>query len=95
VRVLADPAVIEFIQQRGGMVFIRPYRTSWCAPIVDLEATTRPPPHALDYGRERGEGLLQFFHPSIRRRPEELHVAVKGRRRPRVRVYWDGCTVGY
>jgi hypothetical protein len=92
---MADPAAIEFIQQRGGMVFIRPYRTSWCAPIVYLEATTEPPRRALDYRRELAEGFLVFFHPTIRRRPEELHVAVRGRWRPRVQVYWDGCTVGY
>jgi hypothetical protein len=23
--------------------------------------------------------------------PDELHIAVKGRRRPRVEAYWNGC----
>ena len=94
-RVVADAATIEFIQERGGMVFVRPYRASWCAPIVDLDATTEPPRGALDYSKEEGAGFLLFFHPAIRTRPTELHVAVRGRRRPRVQVYWDGCTVGY
>jgi hypothetical protein len=95
VRVVADPAAIEFIRQRGGMVFIRPYRAWWCAPITDLEATTEPPPGALDYRREGTGEFLLFFHPSIRRRPKELHVAVRGRRHPHVQIYWEGCTVGY
>jgi hypothetical protein len=95
-RVTADRDALAFIREHGGMVFIRPYRTVFCGPSVDIEATTEPPRGALGYEREVvAEDFLLFFHPSIRRRPEELVVAVRGRRRPRVRVYWDGCTVGY
>ena len=94
-RVTADPDAVEFIREHGGMVFVRPYRAGFCAPVVDLEATTEPPRGALDYQREEAADFLLFFHPAIRRRPEELVVAVRGRRKPRVRVYWDGCTVGY
>jgi hypothetical protein len=95
VRITADPAAEAFIREHGGMVFVRPYRPSCCARFVDLEASTEPPRRALEYQREDAGDFLLFFHPSIRSRPEELVVAVRGRRRPRVRVYWDGCTVGY
>jgi hypothetical protein len=94
-RISADPAAVAFISEHGGMVFVRPYRAVLCGPITDLEATTEPPRGALDYQRVETERFLLFLHPSIRRRPEELVVAVRGRHRPRVRVYWDGCTVGY
>ncbi len=92
-RVVADPTAVEFINERGGMVFVRPHRASWCAPIVDLRATTEPPRGAIGYKREEGAGFLLFFHPAIRTRPAELQVAVRGRHRPRVEVYWDGSTV--
>jgi hypothetical protein len=94
-RISADQAAVAFISEHGGMVFVRPYPAVFCAPITDLEATTEPPRGALDYQRAETEPFLVFFHPAIRRRPEELVVAVRGRHRPHVRVYWDGCTVGY
>jgi hypothetical protein len=37
------------------------------------------------------DGIQLFVRPVGGRLPEELHLDIKGRRRPRVRAYWNGC----
>jgi hypothetical protein len=36
-------------------------------------------------------GLQFFVRPANGRLPDELHVDLRGRRKPRVEAYWNGC----
>jgi hypothetical protein len=56
-----------------------------------------------DHARDRAEreGRVEFervpssgfelYLAQMGRRPEELHLDVHGRRRPRIAAYWNGC----
>ena len=60
------------------------------APLTMLEATTEPPPDALDWRRIEAPGFLLFV-PKAMRLPESLQLRVRGLFRRRVDALWDGC----
>jgi hypothetical protein len=48
------------------------------------------PPRALDFRRVEAGDFLLFLHPALKTFPEELLVALRGRRHPHIEAYWDG-----
>lgn len=94
-RVVAGPEAVAAIGARGGMLFVWLVRCGCRVGTATwVECSTEPPRRALDYRGVEAEGFLLFLHPSIRRLPDELLIEVRGRYRPHLRAYWDGCTVG-
>jgi hypothetical protein len=92
-QIVASPEVAEYVQEHGGLLFVwkRIHGPHTRVPLTVLEASTEPPPDALEYQRVQTGRFLLFLDPSIRRLPRELHLAVRGWFRRRVRAYWDGC----
>ena len=58
--------------------------------VTLLEATTEPPPDALDWRRIETHGFLVFV-PRAMRLPKALELRVRGRMRRRIDALWDGC----
>lgn len=90
-RILATPEARSFIQEEGGLLFVR------ISPLASIRGamrhlltSTEPPPDALDYQRFETKGFLVFLPPGLRP-PRELHVEVRGWLRRRVRAFWNGC----
>ena len=90
VRVIAGPDVAYRVQVEGGKLFVWA-RTSRCCGgrLTFLEASTEPP--GREFRRVGGEDFDVFLDARLGRTPDELHVELHGRRRPRLAAYWDGC----
>ena len=91
--IVASSGEAEYVQVHGGLLFVRRriHGQYSRVPLEVLEASTEPPPDALDYRRVQADRFLLFLDPSLRQLPRELHLAVRGWSRRRVRAYWDGC----
>ena len=90
-RVTTAADAAQFIRARGGQLFVWPaeHRSARLTLAV-LEASVDPPARALEYRRVEAAGFLLFMHPAIKTLPEELVVALRGRRHPHIEAYWDG-----
>ena len=100
-RVVATSEARAFVEDRGGRLFVWPDQHRCCrVSLTFLKTSTEPPLEALDYALEFGaldyaridaDGFSVFLDPAIGSLPEELELQLRGRRRPHVEAYWDGC----
>jgi hypothetical protein len=91
-RIEADPEARSFVLERGGLLFVRIRRGPGvrAGGLATLEATTEPPPDALDWRRIRAGNLLVFV-PAWMRLPRSMRLSLAGRSRRRIRALWNGC----
>jgi len=89
VRVVSSPDVAKVVQERGGRLFVWPHKGICCGPKITLETGHAPKP-GLEFESVPVEGF-ELHLARMGHVPEELHLDVHGRRRPRVAAYWDGC----
>ena len=97
VRVVATPEAVEFVRERGGRVFV--WTLVMDAPtggaiVFALEASTESPGPERDFARLTGAEFEVFLDTGDRTLPEELHIALKGWHRKRIRAYWNGRSFG-
>lgn len=97
VEILASERALTFVRERGGQVWIWLDVRRCCSGAVSYLGASCSEP------TQRKGGLdLRFrpmrvaditIHTSLGRRrpPEELHIDVRGRFRPRIEAYWNGC----
>jgi len=93
VRVEVSPEAAEFVRGQGGRLWVwaaRPRVCCWGTPAYLFTATEAP--SDLDGFRPAGVGGLEVWY-RIRgdRRPDVLEIELRGKRRPHVEAYWDGC----
>ncbi len=89
-RVVAAPEVVDRVQAEGGKLFVWARSTRCCSGSVTfLEAATDAP--AREFRSLGGDGFEVLLDARLARTPDELHVELHGRRRPRLAAYWDGC----
>ena len=88
----------DFVRRRGGRLWVwaaHPRRCCSGAPAW-MHAATAPPglsgfsPLTAD-DAQNARGVQIWFRGVGDRRPDVLEVGLRGRRRPRVEAYWDGC----
>jgi hypothetical protein len=92
VDVSADAA--EFVREQGGQLWVWAARPRMCcggSPAY-LHAATAPPSGLRGFSQVRSAGLDLWFRAPAGRRPDFLEIGLRGRRRPRVEAYWDGCS---
>ena len=88
-RIVASDEARDLIAARGGRLFVTVRAARCCGGARTLRAATEPP--AREFRRAGGDDGVEVFVPqALERLPEELHVALVGRRR-RLEAYWDGC----
>jgi len=58
---------------------------------VFLETTVKPPASSAGYEPFVVKDILVVARLPVRPRPDELHLSMQGRRRPRPVAAWDGC----
>jgi hypothetical protein len=94
-RIVASPDAVAFVRDRGGRVFV------WTLPmegptgggkVFALEASTDSPGPEHDFVRLAGSEFEVLIDTGARAMPDELHFAVKGWRRKRIRAYWNGTS---
>jgi len=96
-RVEATDEAVEFLQRRGGRLWVwsaRPAFCCWGTPAY-MRAATEAPKGLTGFGAVSSApaGVEIWFRAPAGRFPDVLEIEVRGRRRPRVEAYWDGCVI--
>jgi hypothetical protein len=93
VKIVASPEVIEFVRARGGRVFVWTVGMRYAhgfQNVFVLEASTESPGAEREFVRFEGRGIRVLYDPGAHGTPDEIHLAVVGRLRKRLRAYWNG-----
>jgi hypothetical protein len=84
----------EFVRGQGGRLWVwaaHPRVCCWGTPAY-MHAATKPPGLSGFCTVPLAEaGLEIWFRAPAGRLPDVLEIAMRGRRRPRIEAYWDGC----
>ena len=86
-RVEVSPEAARLVSELGGRLWVwasRPRLCCWGTPAYMHAATQRPPDLS-------GFRLEIWFRAPAGRNPDVLEIGLRGRRRPQVEAYWDGC----
>jgi len=89
--VTASAELVSFVREAGGTIWVRCRPQRCCGGVVFLEATVKPPSSWAGYEPFVVEDVLVAARLPVRPRPDELHLSMEGRRRPRPVAAWDGC----
>ena len=82
---VAAPAVIEAIRERGGALYVWPRKARCCGGAITLEAATEHPDKV--FRRVEAEGIDLYLTVGMMV-PDALHVEIS--RRGRLRAFWNG-----
>lgn len=89
-QLVVSEAASDFVQVRGGRLYVWMKRSRCCGGVISLGAATDPPPGRKFRRVVSTTGIELFVPEGLRRLPEELHVDLQRRPR-RVEAYWNGC----
>ena len=95
--VLTSDRTLDFVRERGGHVWIWLDVRRCCSGAISYLGASCAEPSSRRGGiplRFRSIAVRDItVHASLgqRRPPDELHVGVRGRFRPRIEAYWNGC----
>lgn len=81
----------EFVRARGGRLWVWAARPPKCCTPAFMRAATEPPPGVAGFHIVRAGDLEVRFRGLAGRVPDALQIGLRGRRRPKVEAYWDGC----
>jgi hypothetical protein len=96
-RVEASSEAVDYILRQGGRLWVwaaRPRLCCWGTPAYMYTSTE--PPRGLtgfDAVSSAPPDLEIWFRAPAGRFPDVLEIGMRGRRRPRVEAYWDGCVI--
>ncbi|MGZ4280541.1 MAG: hypothetical protein ACXVQ4_00465 [Gaiellaceae bacterium] len=87
---IASPQVVHRVQSEGGTLFVWARSARCCSgTLMFLEAGTEAPER--EFRAVGGDGFEVLLDTRLARTPDELHVELHGRRKPRLAAYWNGC----
>lgn len=92
-RVEVSAEAEEFVRGQGGQVWVwtgRPWACCWGTPTYMYAATT-PPQDLASFKAVHLAGLEVWYRIRGERQPDVLEIGLRGKRRPHVEAYWDGC----
>lgn len=94
VEISADAA--GFIRQCGGRVWVWAAHPRMCCAGSPawMHAATEAPAGLSGFSPVRAAEAAEiqvFFRGLTGRQPDTLEIVLRGRRRPAVEAYWDGC----
>lgn len=92
-------AAAEFVRDRGGQlwVWVAHPRVRCCGTTAYMYAATQPPPGLAGFSAVPHDSVVPYdsievlFRAPGGRAPSVLEIGLRGRRRPHVEAYWDGC----
>lgn len=90
-RLVVSDSAADFIETRGGRLYIWMKKNRCCGGFHTLRTATEAPPK-IDFRRadDRSGGFALFVPETLSRMPDELHVELRKFPR-RVEAYWNGC----
>ena len=92
-RLDVSPGAAGLVRARGGRLWVwaaRPRVCCWGTPAY-MHAATGRPPDLSGFSLVSHAGVETWFRAPAGRVPDVLEIGLRGRRRPRVEAYWDGC----
>ena len=95
-RLDVTPEAGQLVREQGGRLWVWAHRPRGCCSGTPayMHAATAPPPHISGFSPvdpvDAG-GLEIWFRAPGGRLPDVLEIALRGKRRPHVEAYWDGC----
>jgi hypothetical protein len=94
-RVEVSPEAAGLIRQRGGRLWVWAARPAMCCGGTPayMHAATEQPSSLSGFTLVSRQEVAIWFRAPAGRLPELLEIGVRGRRRPRVEAYWDGCLI--
>lgn len=85
----------EFVRGQGGRLWVWAARPALCCGGTPsyMHAATEPPPRLTGFCAvpSTEAGVEIWFRALAGQLPDVLEIAMRGRRRPRIEAYWDGC----
>jgi hypothetical protein len=95
VRVEVSSEAAGLIRQHGGRLWVWAARPALCCGGTPayMHAATEQPPGLSGFTLVSGQDMAIWFRAPAGRVPDLLEIGVRGRRRPRVEAYWDGCLI--
>jgi hypothetical protein len=90
-----SPEAAGLVRERGGRLWVwaaRPRVCCWGTPAY-MHAATTPPSRLSGFSLVPHDGIEIWFRAPAGRFPDVLEICLRGRRRPRVEAYWDGCLI--
>ncbi len=89
-KVSVSAEAAQHIRSHGGEIFV------WagghcCGGTRFVEASTRAPRDARSFVLASDQGVTVHVRAAGGRLPEKIEVVLRGRRRPRVEAFWNGC----
>jgi len=93
-RVEVSPEAAGFVSEHGGRLWVWSARPRMCCAGTPayMQAATQRPADLSGFTRVAVDGIEVWFRAAAGRVPDVLEVGLRGRRRPRVEAYWDGCS---
>jgi hypothetical protein len=92
VRVLASPEAVRFVREHGGAVFVWVESLRSQGSVRYVEASTESPGPERWFTRLVGGDFELFLDTGGLQVPDRLEIDLRGRRRKRLRVSWNGAT---
>jgi hypothetical protein len=94
VLVKVSPDAAGFVNGRGGELWVWAAHARMCCSGSPawMHAATEPPAGLSGFSEVAADGGVRIWFRGIGDLlPAVLEVGLRGRRRPRVEAYWDGC----
>jgi hypothetical protein len=92
VRLVASDDVRSFVAAHGGAVYVKARSQRCCTgSLTVLDVTTERPSDLAGYERVEDPVIDVYLRVVQPRRPDELFIELKGRKRPKLAAFWDGC----
>ena len=92
VKLVASDDVRSFVAAHGGAVFVKARSQRCCAgALTVLDISTEPPVDRGTYERVEDPVIDVFLRVAQAKRPDELVIKLKGRKRQKLVALWDGC----
>jgi len=92
-RVEVSPEAAKMVRESGGQLWVWAAQPRVCClgTPAYMHAATERPPGLSGFSPVSQAGVEIWFRALADRVPDVLKVGLRGRRRPRVEAYWDGC----
>jgi hypothetical protein len=94
VLVKVSPDAAGFVNCRGGELWVWAAHARMCCSGSPawMHAATEPPAGLSGFSEVTADGGVRIWFRGVGDLlPDVLEVGLRGRRRPRVEAYWDGC----
>jgi len=91
VRVTTKSDLRDYVEDNGGVLYVTTHRSRCCASVAWVTASTTPAEGDDGYEPTVIDGMLVCVRFPGSSAPEELHLALEGKRRKRPVASWDGC----